>query len=221
MATAGPSTTASENWEDELEACLDYDASWGDDDDFDRESVASSLPSDDDVFNEPDIAAVELDLMRMYITLKEWKHQIIKIRRDPIPQRTSELTGPMWLHWVLYNPNPNTCYERFRMWPDAFIVLCDTLMRNGFLRSSRYVKVTEQVAVFCLIMAHNWSQRDVSDRLQRSLHTVSVYCRRACKGVCRLGKIIIQPTQTQMPHPVVARNGKYYPWFTVSIAFLI
>jgi hypothetical protein len=88
MATAGPSTTASENWEDELEACLDYDASWGDDDDFDRESVASSLPSDDDVFNEPDIAAVELDLMRMYITLKEWKHQIIKIRRDPIPQRT-------------------------------------------------------------------------------------------------------------------------------------
>jgi len=61
------------------------------------------------------------------------------------------------------------------MWPDAFIARCDALMKNGFLRSSRYVKVTEQVAVFCLIMAHNWSQRDVADRLQRSHYIPSAY----------------------------------------------
>jgi hypothetical protein len=106
--------------------------------------------------------------------------------------------GPMWIYWVLTNPNPRTCYERFRMWPDGYLALCNTLKQNGFLQSSRYVKM--------------------SDRLQRSLHTVSVYCRRTCKAICRLGKTIIQPTQTMKPHPIVARNGNFYPWFTVSNA---
>jgi hypothetical protein len=124
----------------------------------------------------------------------------------------------MWIHWVLTNPNENTCLERFRMNPDAFLALCNTLKQNDFLQSSRYVKITEQVAVFCLLMAHNWTQRDVADRLQRSTHTVNVYCRRACKAMCRLGKTIIQPTETRMPHQVVAQNGNYYPWFTVSNA---
>jgi hypothetical protein len=64
MAAAGPTTTASENWEDELEACSDSDASWGDEDDYDRESIASSLASDDVVFSNTNVANVELDLMR-------------------------------------------------------------------------------------------------------------------------------------------------------------
>jgi hypothetical protein len=70
MAAARPSTTASENWEDELEACSDSDTSWGDEDDSDKESIASSF-ANDDVFSKPNVAEVELDLMRMYITLKE------------------------------------------------------------------------------------------------------------------------------------------------------
>jgi hypothetical protein len=51
------------------------------------------------------------------------------------------------------------------MWPNAFIVLCDTLMKNGFLYSSRFVKVMEQIVVFFLPMTHNWSHRDVANRL--------------------------------------------------------
>jgi hypothetical protein len=219
MDTAGPSSFENPNWEDELDACSDSDASWGDEDDSDRESIASSLGSNDDAFiNDPETVEVELQLAQMFIRIAEWKEQLEERQRRPIPQRTSELTGPMWIYWVLTNPNPRTCYERFRMWPDTYLALCNTLKQNGFLQSSRYVKITEQVAVFCLIMSHNWSQRDVSDRLQRSLHTVSVYCKRTCKAICRLGKTIIQPTQTMKPHPVVARNGNFYPWFTVSNA---
>jgi len=104
------------------------------------------------------------------------------------------------------------------MCPDTYLALCNTLKQNGFLRSSRYVKITEQVVVFFLLMAHNWSQRNMAYRLQRSLHTVSIYCRKTCKAICRLGKTIIQPTQTMKPHPVVARNGSFYPWFSVSNA---
>jgi hypothetical protein len=97
---------------------------------------------------------------------------------------------------VLTNPNLRTCYKHFRMWPNTFLVLCNNLKHNGFLRSSQYVKITEQ----------------------RLLHTVSVYCKMTCKAICRLGKTIIQPTQTMKPHPAVARNGDFYPWFSVSNA---
>jgi len=83
-----------------------------------------------------------------------------------IPQRTSSLTDPMWIHWVLSNPNPNTCYERFRMFSRTFMKLCYTLKHNGYLRSSRYVKIIEQVAAFYLVVAQAQSQMTMSDRLQ-------------------------------------------------------
>jgi hypothetical protein len=127
----------------------------------------------------------------------------------------------MWIHWVLANPNENTCLERFWMKLDTFLVLCNTLKQNGFLQSSRFVKIIEQVVAFCLLMAHNWTQRDVADRLQRSIHTINVYCRTACKAMCRLRKTIIQPTETRMLHQVVAQHGNYYPWFTMSNAWLL
>jgi len=31
-----------------------------------------------------------------------------------------------------------------------------------------------------------------------------------------LGKTVIQPCSTEMPHPYVARSSLYYPWFAVS-----
>jgi hypothetical protein len=43
METARPSSLENPNWEDELGACSDSDASWGDEDDLDIESIASSL----------------------------------------------------------------------------------------------------------------------------------------------------------------------------------
>jgi hypothetical protein len=56
-------------------------------------------------------------------------HEIVADQLPPlmrIPQRTSILRGPMWIHWVLTNPNPRTCKERFRMSPTTFCRLCNT-----------------------------------------------------------------------------------------------
>jgi hypothetical protein len=96
MDTAGPSSLENSNWEDELDACSDSDASWGDEDDLDRESIASSLGSNDDAFfNDPETVEVELQLGQMFIRIAEWKEQLEERQWRPIPQRTSELTGPM------------------------------------------------------------------------------------------------------------------------------
>jgi hypothetical protein len=159
---------------------------------------------------------LENSFHRLFSVLQELNYTIQHMDRVVrIPQRTSSLTGAMWIHWVLSNPNPNTCYERFRMFPPTFMKLCCTLKHNGYLRSSRYVKITEQVAAFCLIVAQAQSQRTVCDRLQRSTATISKYCHRVCRALCRLGKTIIQPCSTEIPHPYVTRDLRFYPWFKV------
>ena len=130
--------------------------------------------------------------------------------------KTSILTGPMWVHWVLTDDNKNTCYERFRMGSSTFLKLCNTLKQNGFLKSSRYVKITEQVATFILLATHSHTQKDVSDRIQRSSETVNWYCHIVLKAFCRLEKTIIRPSAMHMPHPYVMKDRCYYPWFGVS-----
>ncbi|XP_059429163.1 uncharacterized protein LOC132162972 [Corylus avellana] len=192
------------HWTDSIDELPDSDASDTDDEDERNfEGIRFEL---------------ENLLVRMAMIVEECYHHFMHPSvRVCIPQRTSKLTGAMWVHWVLTNPNPTTCYEQFRMLPKTFLKLCNTLKHNGFLQSSRYVKITEQVAAFCLVMAQCHTQRTVADRLQRSLHTVSVYVNRTAKALCRLGKNIIRPAAMELPHPYVARNGRYYPWFAKCI----
>jgi DNA-directed RNA polymerase specialized sigma24 family protein len=54
-----------------------------------------------------------------------------------------------------------------------------------------YVKIMEQVAAFCLVMAHDHKQRDVADRLQCSLDTISKYVNTVTTAICYIGKTII------------------------------
>jgi hypothetical protein len=93
--------------------------------------------------------------------------------------------------------------------------LYNTLKMNGFLRSSRYVKITEQVAAFCLVIAHTHKQRAVADRLQRSLKIISKYVNTVAITMCYLGKNIIQSLAMEVPHPYIRENSFYYPWFAV------
>jgi hypothetical protein len=101
------------------------------------------------------------------------------------------------------------------MSPKTFLNLCNTLKMNSFLRSSYYVKITEQVAAFCLVMAHSHKQRDVANRLQRSLETISKYVNAVATAMLYLGKTIIQPLAMKVPRPYIRKNSFYYPWFAV------
>jgi hypothetical protein len=195
----------------------DYE-NWGDTPD-DPQYCATEVPDneyDEETNTEPDYAEI-LNLFESLFRVIEELHfnmqQASRIVR--IPQRTSPLTGHMWIYWVLTNPNRTTCYERFRMYPCTFMKLCNTLKNNGYLGNSRYVKITEKVAAFLLVVCQAHSQRSVADRLQRSTHTISTYVGQVCKALCRLGNTLIQPCATEMPHPYVARDRRYYPWFKV------
>jgi hypothetical protein len=63
--------------------------------------------------------------------------------------------------------------------------------QNGFLKSSCYVKIIEQVATFLLITTHNHTHRDVSNKIQRYLEIINRYCHLVLNALCGLEKIII------------------------------
>ena len=153
------------------------------------------LDDDDDDPNLNSQLSEELKclLLRTFELVKECYHYLMhpSINRIPIPQRTSQLTGAMWVHWVLTDINKNTCYKQFRMGPSTFLKLYNTLKHNEFLKSNRYIKITEKIATFLLVVTQGHTHRDVSDKIQRSIETVNKYCHTTSKALCRLRKTII------------------------------
>jgi hypothetical protein len=81
----------------------------------------------DDVMVDLALYKMELKIIELQLELHELESRLKSKHRRGIPQRISSFTGPMLVHWVSHNPNPNTCYERFRMWPATYIALCNTL----------------------------------------------------------------------------------------------
>jgi hypothetical protein len=154
--------------------------------------------------------------MGLFIEMTRFQLGVIDMPVIRRPQRTSSLDGPSYVHWVLTNPNENTCWEQFRMSPHTFIALCNTLKERGF---STEQSLCEDHRASCYIYPNDGTKSLATvdaDRLQRSTWTISTYLRRSCRAICMLGKKIIQPSPIEMPHPVVTGNRKYDPWFTVS-----
>jgi hypothetical protein len=177
---------------------------------FDFLNTEGSESEDDEESNtDPQLMGeLEMLLLRMLELMEEYyKHlahpEVARVARRR--QRDSNLTSPMWVHWVLTHQNETTCYEKFRMLSKTFLNLCNTLKMNDFLRNSHYVKITEQVAAFCLVMPHAHKQRVVVDRLQRSLETISKYVNTIAIAMCYLGKSIIQPLAMEVPHPYIRK----------------
>jgi hypothetical protein len=82
MDAGGPSSLENSNCEEELDACSDSEASRGDEDNLDRESIASSLASDNAFFSDPETMEVELQLGQMFIRIAEWKEQLEERQRQ-------------------------------------------------------------------------------------------------------------------------------------------
>jgi hypothetical protein len=126
------------------------------DDLTDSDLDVSEDDDDDPNLNSQLREELECLLLRMFELVQKCYHYLmhLSISRIPILQRTSQLTDAMWVHWVFANINKNTCYERFWMGLNTFLKLCNTLKYNELLKSNHYVKITEQIATFFLIVTH-------------------------------------------------------------------
>jgi hypothetical protein len=157
----------------------------------------SDLEVSDDDDDDPNLNSQlrkELECLRlcMFELVQECYRHLMhsSISHISIPQKTSQLTSAMWVHWVLTDINKNTCYKRFWMGLNTFLKLCNTLKHNELLKSSRYVKIMEQVTTFLLVVTQCHTHRDVLDIVAKG---------RGLKGGIYLKNLIIAFVKKFMP----------------------
>ncbi|KAL0014537.1 hypothetical protein SO802_001606 [Lithocarpus litseifolius] len=132
------------------------------------------------------------------------------------PQCISMLTSDAFVKEILIG-NPRTCYELFRMDRPTFTRFRNYLRTHKFLTNSCWITVEEAVGMFLLIVGHNVRIRVIEDRLQHSTETVDRQIKEILRAICRLGKFIIRPSQSNEVHPRIANNTKFFPYFKKCI----
>ena len=91
---------------------------------------------------------------------------------EPIPMRTSILSGQMWLDELLAG-HPERFKEQFGMSKRAFQLLSRELQLHSGLANRRHVTADEQLAIFLYIARTGSSTRVLQERFQRSPSTIS------------------------------------------------
>jgi len=84
----------------------------------------------------------------------------------PLPH----VTGRQWVE--LNMRDSRRCHDNFRMTPDSFIELHDTLVRYHGLRSTQEVESCEALGMFLWACGTQQATRQIRDRFERSLDTI-------------------------------------------------
>jgi hypothetical protein len=119
------------------------------------------------------------------------------------------LTGAQWLHIVL--ADGTRCHEMLRMSREAFLELHDRLLPFG-LESTRECTSREALAVYIVTCAHGTGVRQVKDRFERSLGTVSCKTTTVAQVMFRWAQTVIIPSDRNYEQ-VHSELAKYAPWF--------
>ena len=91
---------------------------------------------------------------------------------NPIPMRTSILSGQMWLDELLVG-HPERFKEQFGMSKSAFQLLSCELQLHSGLTNRRQVTADEQLATFLYFARTGSSTRVLEERFQRSPSTIA------------------------------------------------
>nr|KAJ0216405.1 hypothetical protein LSAT_V11C300153630 [Lactuca sativa] len=112
------------------------------------------------------------------------------------------------LHKYAYKSD-TACISNLRMTRRCFTKLCDMPHTLGGLRTSRYMDIDEQVAIFLHIIAHDVKNRVMIGRFQRYGQTISKIVMLVCNVVIRL-----HPHLLKKPKPVTENStDQGWKWF--------
>ncbi|PPD83716.1 hypothetical protein GOBAR_DD19343 [Gossypium barbadense] len=102
-----------------------------------------------------------------------------------------------------------TCIEQVRMNRTALFKLCEMLESIGGLKSSRFMLVDEQVAMFLHIISHHLKNRVIKHHFRRSGETVSRAFHSVLNAVIRLQDVLFKK-----PEPITADSSDTrWKWF--------
>ena len=108
------------------------------------------------------------------------------------------------------------CRHVIRMSAEAFLGLCDLLVKEGGLRPTIRVTVEEQVAKTLYLLGHNVKNRVLSFTFRRSGESTSRHFHNVLRAILELeDKFIKQPDGSQVPSEI-ANSSRFYPYFKVT-----
>ena len=127
-------------------------------------------------------------------------------------QRTVELAG---IDWVLRTLSvPRSCYNMFRMSREMFYRLQDLLVTSYGLKSLAKMSSIEALCMFLWIIGAPQSVRQVDNRFERSLETVSRKFDEVLQSVYKLSADVIKPSDPEFRtvHPRL-QGARFHPFF--------
>jgi hypothetical protein len=126
--------------------------------------------------------------------------------------RTLRVTGLQWVHDKLQNIK--SCYNMFRMTPTTFHSLHNLLVDKYGLQSTNKSSSVEALGMFLWMVGTPQSVRQIEDRFERSLATVSTMFSKVLRCLVRLAADIIKPVDPQFrTMHTRLRNTRFYPYF--------
>lgn len=136
---------------------------------------------------------------------------------ERLPLRIGGEGGSEYIHRLLH-AHADLFKEQLRLDRNVFLQLVTCLSEKNLLSSGRFIEVAEQIGIFLYIMAKGSSYRDVADRFQHSIATISFYFKQVLKAMVHLSTEIIRPYQDLNEVPAqIAQNQLYWPFFKVTL----
>ncbi|KZT62025.1 putative nuclease HARBI1-like protein, partial [Calocera cornea HHB12733] len=131
---------------------------------------------------------------------------------------TSIRTGAVWVEELLQAP-PSRIRETLGMHKHVFIRLCTMLCTVGGLRPTRFIGVTEQLALFLVAVRKGESNRGLQELFQRSGDTVSQIFHRILRlfTMPAIYNAYVRLPENQTP-PELELDPKMHPFFKDCLA---
>ncbi|XP_072062297.1 uncharacterized protein [Arachis hypogaea] len=129
-------------------------------------------------------------------------------------KRTSKLSGYQWL-LELKEENEMRFFEQFRMRKSVFNRLCNDLVLNYGLKSTRGVSREEMVATFLYMLGQGASYIMLEKQFQHSGETIFRQFHHVLSCVKKLAKNIIRPIDPSFGDTpkYIMDNDRYWPYF--------
>jgi hypothetical protein len=136
-------------------------------------------------------------------------------KTEKMKRHSSILYGRMRVRELLDGHLKN-CLAAFRMEPDIFRWLASYLRNEHLILDSDTIKVEEKLAFFLYMLSHNASYEDLQLAFQHSASTFHDYINEFFDIIPVLATRFVRPRYIDEPHPKIAMDGRFFPYFEVQ-----
>lgn len=165
-----------------------------------------------------------------------WKEQIEKVAllitnslvqvildddfEDPVPEHTSVLTGDLYYHEVMDNPNVHNFRHVTRMDKTTFLRLLHILKTEGNLSEGRIISAGEKIFILTRVLTAQ-TTKEVAERFQHSKSTIHDCVYETIVSTLRCKEYFMRQPELGDPiHDRILKNPKYFPFFRNAVGCL-